>query len=313
MEKLQKIMDEEQLKILEMVANKTITPEQAAKLLSELKDKTTEETEKTSSTENTTLKNEIKQKIYENEEQLDVNIELGVTNFKLFSGKEDELYKVEYSDVEGLANKVNFYNNSLQVVSEIKKPSKLDLLSLKNFVDPFSKQCFVELNPKAKLYMKVKFGGGKSLLDFSNLKLKRLRLSSGASDTKIVFNTPNEEELDYLKIESGASNLNVVGLGNANCPEMDLNLGACNATLDFSGNLRKNLYSEIIMRVGKLTLLVPKEFGVKIKSTQKLADFALKDFEVRDGFKVSKNIDEAEKVLEFRVDSTLAQVDLSWI
>jgi hypothetical protein len=303
------IMDEEQLKILELVANKTITPEEGAKLLEEKKEEQIPVSYKEVITADS-LK--IEEKDYENEEQIDVTLELGVTNFKLQKGPSEKLYRVEYGEEEGFSHHVIFAHKELQVSNDLKKPSRFDLSSLKKFVDPSTKKCFIELNPDVKLFLKVKFGGGKADLDFSGLKVKRLRLSSGASDTKVAFNTLNTEVLDYLKIESGASNINLSGLGNTNCTEMDISLGACTATLDFSGEITQDMYTEISLRVGRLNLLVPKDLGVKIKADDRLADMKLPDFSVRDGYRISKNLDEAKYVLNLRIDSTLAQVNLNW-
>jgi len=303
-------MDEEQLKILELVANKTITPEEGAKLLEEKKEEVVAVPYKEIITPES-LK--VEQRDYENEEQIDVSLELGVTNFKLKKGDENQLYRVEYGEGEGFSHRVIFAHKELQVSNDLKKPTKFDFTSLKQFVDPTTKKCFIELNPNVKLFLKVKFGGGKADLDFSGLKVKRLRLSSGASDTKVAFNTVNTEVLDYLKIESGASNLNLSGLGNTNCSEMDISLGACTATLDFSGETSMDMYTEITMRVGRLNLLIPKELGVKIKADDRLAEMRLPDFNIREGYRVSKNIDEAKNILNLRIGSTLAQVNLSWI
>jgi hypothetical protein len=72
------------------------------------------------------------------------------------------------------------------------------------------------------------------------------------------------------------------------------------------------MYTEISLRVGRLNLLVPKDLGVKIKADDRLADMKLPDFSVRDGYRISKNLDEAKYVLNLRIDSTLAQVNLNW-
>ncbi|MFN8576571.1 MAG: hypothetical protein U0354_06915 [Candidatus Sericytochromatia bacterium] len=300
-------MDEEQLKILEMVANRTITPEEAAKLLNDINND-----EYTYHEDFKTNNFDIEEHDYNNEEQLDIDLDLGVTNFKLSKTEENKLFRIQHNKGENFSHKIIFSHRELQIRNQF-KPVNFDIGSLKRFVDPNSKKCFVELNPKVKLYMKVKFGGGKALFDFTDLKIKRLRLSSGASDTRICFNKFNTEELDYLKIESGASNLSIIGISNANCSEIDLNLGASNATLDFSGQLNKEIYCEAVMRVGRLQLLVPREYGVKLKTTDKLANLSLPDFYSKDGYKVSDNINKVDQIINLRIDSTLAQVSLSWI
>src|SRR5687768_8093095 len=97
------IMDEEQLKILELVANKTITPEEGAKLLEEKKEDVVPSSYKDVAPSES-LK--VEQKDYEDEEQIDVTLELGVTNFKLNKGTADKLFKVEYGEEEGFSHRV---------------------------------------------------------------------------------------------------------------------------------------------------------------------------------------------------------------
>jgi hypothetical protein len=73
------------------------------------------------------------------------------------------------------------------------------------------------------------------------------------------------------------------------------------------------MYAEISLRVGRLNLLIPKNLAVKIKADDRLADMKLPDFSIRDGYRISKNIDEVPNILNLRIDSTLAQVNLNWV
>lgn len=300
-------MDEEQLKILEMVANKLITPEQAAKLLESINN----DSNVTEKIDNDKSERVIKFLKYNSEDSLDINIDLGITNFKLTNVEDNDfLYKLDYIDTNDFKNKVAYFNKQLQITGLAKRISNLDLLTLQDFVDPASKKTILELNQNVKYFMKIKLGGGNALFDFSHLKIKRLRLSSGACDTKVIFGNPSNGEIDYLKFEAGASNLDVKGLGNTNCPEIDLSLGACNTSLDYSGNILRDIYTNISVRVGKINLLIPKKYGVKIKSSGKLNSSKLI---FRDDYRVSENIDSVENILEFFIDTNMAQVNLNWI
>lgn len=300
-------MDEEQLKILEMVANKLITPEQAAKLLESVNN----DSNITEKIDNNKSERVIKFLKYNFEDSLDINIDLGITNFKLTNVEDNDfLYKLDYIDTNDFKNKVAYFNKQLQITGLAKRISNLDLLTLQDFVDPASKKTILELNQNVKYFMKIKLGGGNALFDFSHLKIKRLRLSSGACDTKVIFGNPSNGEIDYLKFEAGASNLDVKGLGNTNCPEIDLSLGACNTSLDYSGNISRDIYTNISVRVGKINLLIPKKYGVKIKSSGKLNSSKLI---FRDDYRVSENIDSVENILEFFIDTNMAQVNLNWI
>lgn len=303
-------MDEEQLKILEMVANKLITPEQAAKLLGGLNDATIIDTP----TKDLISERVVKFEKYDLEDSLDINIDLGITNFKLKKIEDsDFLYKLEYIDSDEFKSKSIYYNKQLHITGIAKRLNNLDLSTLQDFVDPISKKMILSLNENVKYFLKIKLGGGNAFLNFSDLKVKRLRLSSGACDTKIIFGNSSNEEIDYLKFESGASNLDIKGISNTNCPEIELSLGACNTSLDYSGSLMRNIYTDISVRVGKINLLIPQDYAVKIKSSGKLNDFKSSNLIFRDDYRVSKNIDNAKNVLEFFINTNMAQVNLTWI
>ena len=59
----------------------------------------------------------------------------------------------------------------------------------------------------------------------------------GAGDLTILFNARNAGHIPGMRIKAGAAKLALRGLSNANFDILDLNGGAVQFTLDFSGDL----------------------------------------------------------------------------
>lgn len=101
-------------------------------------------------------------------------------------------------------------------------------------------------------------------LDFSDVPLTRLKISDGASKVRVVFNVPNPEVMRSFTYETGASNITLKKLANANFEEMTFKGGAGNFTLDFSGNLQRDARVWIDSGLGNMTIVVPADANCRI-------------------------------------------------
>ena len=93
--------------------------------------------------------------------------------------------------------------------------------------------------------------------ELGGLALKNLTISDGAADTKLNFSSPNLAEMSLLSYSTGASNVSLIGLGNANFSSLEFNSGAGNYTLDFSGQFQRCGSVHIGTGVSNLTLVIP--------------------------------------------------------
>ena len=104
-------------------------------------------------------------------------------------------------------------------------------------------------------YAEYKLGG---------LALTNLTIKDGASDVKLTFGSPNLTELSLLKYETGASNVSLTGLGNANFGSLIFHSGAGNFTLDFSGTFKRDGSVIIETGVSNTTLVIPAGIPVQL-------------------------------------------------
>ena len=94
-------------------------------------------------------------------------------------------------------------------------------------------------------------------LDLSGLALMRLDIQDGASHSEIRFDTPNPEEMQSLKYQTGASDITLRGLANANFTHMTFEGGAGDYTFDFSGDLQRDATVRIKVGLSNVQILVP--------------------------------------------------------
>ena len=110
----------------------------------------------------------------------------------------------------------------------------------------------------APLDLTVKAGAYEGNLELGGLALKSLTVKDGASNVDLSFGEPNQTEMSVLRYETGASNVKLTGLANANFSTLAFSGGAGNYTLDFSGKLQRDAVVTIEAGLGDLSLVIPE-------------------------------------------------------
>jgi hypothetical protein len=100
-------------------------------------------------------------------------------------------------------------------------------------------------------------GAYEGRLDLSGLALTKLDISDGASKATVEFNSPNPEEMESLTYRTGASQVELYSLANANTGSVNFDGGAGDYRLDFSGDLKKDMDVQITSGVSKITVVIP--------------------------------------------------------
>jgi hypothetical protein len=112
--------------------------------------------------------------------------------------------------------------------------------------------------------MTIEAGAYQAEYQFGGLALTNLAVKDGASDVKMNFDSPNLAEMFLLNYETGASNVSLTGLGNANFSNLTFHSGAGNFTLDFTGALKRDGIVKIETGVSNTTLVIPSGIPVQL-------------------------------------------------
>lgn len=169
------------------------------------------------------------------------------------------------------------------------------------------------LNPVVPTRLRLEFAAGEASVDLGGLTLQDVHLSTGASQTRVSFGAPNRARAERVKIEAGAADLQVTGLGNARADRIEVAGGVGSTVLDFSGDWQRNASVSVDMGVGAVTLRVPRSLGVRVQMNSFLTRFERSGMERRGGAHVSENWDRATHRLTFEVSAALGSVNLVWI
>src|ERR1044071_3691585 len=113
------------------------------------------------------------------------------------------------------------------------------------------------------LDLTVQAGAYEGDLELGGLSLKSLTVKDGASHVEVSFLEPNQTKMALLRYETGASDVKLTGLANANFSTLTFSGGAGNYTLDFNGELQRDATVKVDSGLGNLSLIVPENVNAK--------------------------------------------------
>lgn len=110
----------------------------------------------------------------------------------------------------------------------------------------------------------IRAGAYEGNFELGGLALKSLAVRDGAANVDLSFSELNQAEMSLLSYETGASNVKLTGLANANFSTLTFSAGAGNYTLDFSGELQRDAVVTIEAGFGDLSLVIPEGMNAKV-------------------------------------------------
>lgn len=138
---------------------------------------------------------------------------------------------------------------------------KLDILpTLNNLINEWDLKLGSE-----PMNLSIKAGAYDAKLELGGLALKQLNIEDGASNVELNFSEPNPEEMSLFTYESGASDVKITGLANANFSLFDFSAGAGDYTLDFSGELQRDASVKIESGLSNLIIVVPEGVDAEVR------------------------------------------------
>lgn len=111
----------------------------------------------------------------------------------------------------------------------------------------------------------IKAGAYSGNYELGGLNLQRLSITDGASDVKLAFSEPNPSEMSLFEYNTGASNVSIEGLANANINTLTFRAGAGSYTLDFSGELQRDMTVDIESGMSSFTIIIPEGFSAQVE------------------------------------------------
>ncbi len=115
--------------------------------------------------------------------------------------------------------------------------------------------------------LSVSAGAYEGAMDLSGIALTNVTIQDGASKATIQINSENPIEMNTFEYKTGASQVKISGISNANASTFKFDGGAGDFTLDFSGKLQRDLTVEVKAGVSSLTIIIPNDIPARVTVT----------------------------------------------
>jgi hypothetical protein len=241
------------------------------------------------------------------EESVDVRIRFGAGKLNIQPGSEGVLYRMHLRyDEEAFEPVAEFENGRLELGVE----------GIRNRIrwrKDNSQEMDLALSRDVAMDMDLEFGAVRADVDLGGLRMTRLNLTTGASESRIDFSEPNPVRMSHAELEAGAADFHVRNLGNLNADKIDVDAGVGNVVLDFRGEWQGDAEMTVDMGLGALELRFPQGLGVRLVKDTFLTSLDSEGMVKRGDSYYSLDWEEAEYQLTVRVDAAFGSIDVVWV
>jgi hypothetical protein len=125
---------------------------------------------------------------------------------------------------------------------------------------------------KSPIDLTINAGAYTGEYELGGLSLTGLTVKDGASSVNLSFTEPNLSKMSVLRYETGASNVTLSGLANANFSTLIFSGGAGSYKLDFGGELTNDGTVNLEAGAGDVQLVIPKGVNARVTVESALAN-----------------------------------------
>lgn len=240
------------------------------------------------------------------ENRLDVHVRYGAGELVIRPGGSGELYRVSLRYDSDVFDPVTRYDSGYLEVGVEGRGKGIKVRNTE------AGEMRLQLSPDVPLDMNLDFGAGEADVDLSGLRIANLDVETGASDTRIRFSHPNPVKCERIKVAMGAAAFAAEGLANSNCPDMTVEGGVGDLTLEFDGRWEQDIDAEITMALGSVTLVIPEDVGVRVDKDTFLTDFEPSGFSRSGDTFYSHNWESAAHHLNVRLKGAFGSATIRW-
>ncbi|MGD8968417.1 MAG: toast rack family protein [Anaerolineae bacterium] len=238
-------------------------------------------------------------------EPVNVDIVFGAGRLELEAGVSDELLSGYFRyNVERWAPDITYEGNDLT----IQQGGDEDVWGIPS--GNIRNRWELEFSPELPLEVDVRAGAGEGELDLTDLKISSLDVDVGAGDFVLRFDEPNGVAMDHLTLDTGASRIEVVGVGNASPETMRLQGGVGDISLDLTGDWARSAEVTVRAGAGALTLHLPQDVGVEVETRGGLTNVEAYGLRQMGGTYTNDAFGETESELRISVTTGLGNVRL---
>lgn len=198
---------------------------------------------------------------------VDIMLSFGAGVLDIRPGAEDALIEgTARYNIDDLKPEITIGDNRVHL-----ETGDLKIQGIPTFGDDLENEWRLKLGD-APMDLTINSGAYKGDFDLGGLSLLSLEVTDGAADVDLRFSSLNQTEMDTLRYQTGASSVKLRDLANANCDRLIFKSGAGDYTLDFSGDLQRDMDVTIDSGMSSLEVIVPRGVPVEVRYDGGLSD-----------------------------------------
>ena len=201
-----------------------------------------------------------------------VTLNFGAGELRLAPGAEDALVTGTATyNVADLKPEIITDDNNIRI-----ETGDLEIRGIPNFQRDVRNEWDLQFG-ETTMDLRINAGAYQGRFELGGLSIRSLVVGDGAADVELDFSEPNQVEMDALRYETGASNVELSGLANANFGSMVFRSGAGDYTLDFSGELQRDASVDIQSGISQVRIIVPEGTSARVNFTGGLSNVNSQD------------------------------------
>jgi hypothetical protein len=155
-------------------------------------------------------------------------------------------------------------------------------------------------------------GATRAVLDLGSLWVDAMHVSTGATETDLTFGSLNPKPMRDLFVDAGVGSIAIHQLGNARAQHASIASTVGSVDLDLGGAWSGEMPLTLRVALGSATLRVPRDAGIALRLSRRIANVYSDGFTERDGVYYSTGYELAKRHIMVDGSATLASVDVIW-
>lgn len=192
-------------------------------------------------------------------EPFDLALKIGAANVDIAGGAAGLLEGTITYNVVDLEPEIDRTSSSL----ELSQGKNANLTGLN--INDIKNEWMLKLGGNVPLNLSIDAGAYTGEMDFTNVPLRSVEIHDGASTNTVTFSAPNPSRMDEFSYVTGASTVELAGLANANADQVTFAGGAGTYTLDFTGNLQRDMDVKIDAGVSTIRIVLPEGIRAEVE------------------------------------------------
>jgi hypothetical protein len=243
--------------------------------------------------------------------ELHVHVQYGAGRFDLRGANSPVLYSMELRYDENSTSPLHRFDAAAGTLDlGVKDVSGSSHWMHRGSGDDRQPAMRLTLAPTVPLDLTLSLGATEAQVDLGGLTLRGLHVESGAADETLDFSTPNRTRMGTVTVDVGAASFTATKLANANASAIHVRGGVGALDLGFGGSWTGDIDADVQVTLGKVTLRIPRDVGVRLDVQRFLTSFDDGGLVKRDGSYYSENWDSATHHLRIHVQTTFGGIEI---